>query len=107
MSGKCTCNYDCSSGKNCLNSFLDFFQMCLITFFRSNAQIKKVDTVHAQDFGSMSAGQLTSKINDNKKRDRKIAAEMQYVLYNCFLCALVVVICDCHIYFIFPLKDGC
>ena len=51
-----------------------------VILFRSNAQIKKVDTVHAQDYGNMSANQLTSKINDNKKRDRKIAAELQYVL---------------------------
>ena len=58
--------------------------------FRSNAQIKKVDTVHAQDYGEMSASQLTSNLNDNKKRDRKIAAEMQLVLefklFNLWMC---------------------
>ena len=48
---------------------------------RSNEQIKKVDTVHAQDYGTMSARQLTFNIKDNKQRDMRIAAEMQYVLH--------------------------
>ena len=37
----------------------------------------KVDTVLAQDYRTMSVDQLTSNIRENKKKDRKIAMEMQ------------------------------
>ena len=44
-----------------------------------HAQIKKVDTVHAQDYGTMSVEQLNMNVVKNKKREIKIAEEMQYV----------------------------
>ena len=46
---------------------------------RSNGQIKKADTIHAQDYGAMSVEQLNSNVVRNKKTDMKISEEMQYV----------------------------
>ena len=46
---------------------------------KGGGKLKKVDTVRAQDVGSMSVDQLKTNIRTNEQTDRKITAEIQYV----------------------------
>ena len=53
---------------------------CTIHFidvFRSFAKLKKLDSVHSKDIGTMSVDQLNSNIQENLRRDRTVVTEMQ------------------------------
>ena len=49
----------------------------VINIFRSFAKLKKLDSLHSKDIGTMSVDQLNCNIQENKRRDRTVATEMQ------------------------------
>ena len=60
---------------------------CLIVLyacFRPHPKVQQIDMLHASDYANMNLQQMNKTLNQNKKNDKSVSDQMQYVLVIMF-----------------------